>query len=43
MSVQNVTSERAAAFYDLDGTLVDFNLLHATAFMLANVGEWRGG
>jgi fatty acyl-CoA reductase len=42
MSVQNGNSHRAAAFYDLDGTLVDVNLLHATAYMLANVGEWKG-
>jgi fatty acyl-CoA reductase len=42
MSVQNGNSRRAAAFYDLDGTLVDVNLLHATAYMLANVGEWKG-
>jgi alcohol-forming fatty acyl-CoA reductase len=28
------------AFYDLDGTLVDLNLVHATLFMLANLGEW---
>ncbi|HEY6393928.1 MAG TPA: HAD-IB family hydrolase, partial [Candidatus Binataceae bacterium] len=31
-----------AAFYDLDGTLVDLNLVHAAAFILANVGEWSG-
>lgn len=42
MSVQNGNTHRAAAFYDLDGTLVDVNLLHATAYMLANVGEWKG-
>lgn len=42
MSVQNGNSDRAAAFYDLDGTLVDVNLLHATAYVLANVGEWKG-
>ena len=33
---------RRAAFYDLDGTLVGLNLLHAALFMLANVGEWSG-
>jgi alcohol-forming fatty acyl-CoA reductase len=44
MSVHNGNSHahRAAAFYDLDGTLVDVNLLHATAYMLGNVGEWKG-
>jgi HAD superfamily hydrolase (TIGR01490 family) len=31
---------RAAAFYDLDGTLVDLNLVHAALFVLANLGEW---
>lgn len=31
-----------AAFYDLDGTLVDLNLVHAAIFTLANVGEWSG-
>jgi HAD superfamily hydrolase (TIGR01490 family) len=31
-----------AAFYDLDGTLVDLNLVHAAIFTLANVGEWTG-
>ena len=33
---------RRAAFYDLDGTLVDLNLVHAAIFTLANVGEWGG-
>src|SRR5271167_397168 len=33
---------RRAAFYDLDGTLVDLNLVHAAVFTLANVGEWTG-
>lgn len=33
---------RACAFYDLDGTLADLNLLHATLFFMANVGEWSG-
>ncbi len=36
------TSTRRAAFYDLDGTLVDLNLVHMTLFMLANLGEWGG-
>lgn len=31
-----------AAFYDLDGTIVDLNLVHAAIFTLANVGEWSG-
>src|SRR5271166_5970526 len=35
-------SRRRAAFYDLDGTLVDLNLVHAAIFTLANVGEWSG-
>lgn len=35
-------STRAAAFYDLDGTLTDLNLLHATVFFLANLAEWGG-
>jgi HAD superfamily hydrolase (TIGR01490 family) len=35
-------SARRAAFYDLDGTLVDLNLVHAALFLLANVGEWIG-
>ena len=34
--------KRCAAFYDLDGTLVDLNLVHAAVFTLANVGEWTG-
>ena len=42
MSVHNGQTPRKAAFYDLDGTLVDVNLLHATAYILANVGEWKG-
>lgn len=33
---------RAVAFYDLDGTLVDLNLIHATLYVLANLGEWSG-
>ncbi|MGB3550084.1 MAG: HAD-IB family hydrolase [Candidatus Binatus sp.] len=35
-------SSRRAAFYDLDGTIVDLNLVHAAIFTLANVGEWSG-
>src|ERR1700722_3415786 len=34
--------KRRAGFYDLDGTLVDLNLVHAAIFTLANVGEWTG-
>jgi len=33
---------KGVAFYDLDGTLVDLNLVHATLFLLANLGEWSG-
>jgi HAD superfamily hydrolase (TIGR01490 family) len=33
---------KACAFYDLDGTLAGLNLLHATAFFMANLGEWSG-
>src|SRR5437870_633631 len=33
---------KALAFYDLDGTLVDLNLVHAALFLLANLGEWSG-
>ena len=29
-----------AAFYDLDGTLADLNLVHAAVFMLSNLSEW---
>ena len=34
--------KRGVAFYDLDGTLVDLNLVHAALFTLANIGEWSG-
>ncbi len=47
MSVHRAKSSRTnrpqisrAAFYDLDGTLVDLNLVHITLFVLANLGEW---
>jgi HAD superfamily hydrolase (TIGR01490 family) len=30
-----------AAFYDLDGTLADLNLVHAALFILTNLGEWH--
>jgi len=36
------TVKQRAAFYDLDGTLVDLNLVHAAIFTLANLGEWSG-
>jgi HAD superfamily hydrolase (TIGR01490 family) len=35
-------SSKRAAFYDFDGTLADLNLVHATLFLLANLGEWSG-
>jgi HAD superfamily hydrolase (TIGR01490 family) len=37
-----VKRARRAAFYDLDGTLADLNLVHAALFILANLGEWSG-
>jgi HAD superfamily hydrolase (TIGR01490 family) len=33
---------KGVAFYDLDGTLIDLNLVHATVYLLANLGEWSG-
>src|SRR6266851_1691502 len=33
---------QAVAFYDLDGTLSDLNLVHSTLYFLANVAEWTG-
>lgn len=33
---------KGCAFYDLDGTLADLNLVHATLFFMANLGEWSG-
>jgi alcohol-forming fatty acyl-CoA reductase len=36
------TNGKGVAFYDLDGTLVDLNLVHATIYMLTNLGEWGG-
>jgi HAD superfamily hydrolase (TIGR01490 family) len=36
------TTATGAAFYDLDGTLADLNLVHATLYLLANLGEWSG-
>jgi fatty acyl-CoA reductase len=35
-------TRRRAGFYDLDGTLVDLNLVHVAAFAMANLGEWSG-
>ncbi len=35
-------SRRAAAFYDVDGTLIDLNLLHSAIFVFSNIGEWSG-
>jgi HAD superfamily hydrolase (TIGR01490 family) len=35
-------SVKGVAFYDVDGTLVDLNLVHTTLFILANLGEWSG-
>ncbi|MGO9605902.1 MAG: HAD family hydrolase [Candidatus Binataceae bacterium] len=37
-----VKSRRGVAFYDLEGTLVDLNLVHAVLFILANLGELHG-
>jgi alcohol-forming fatty acyl-CoA reductase len=39
---RSARTRRRAAFYDLDGTLVDLNLVHAALFVLANLGEWSG-
>jgi len=36
------TAARAAAFYDLDGTLADLNLVHAALYLFTNLGEWSG-
>lgn len=33
---------RAAAFYDLDGTLMGLNLIHGTLFALSYIGAWSG-
>lgn len=35
-------NSRRAAFYDLDGTLCDLNLVHVALFVLSNLGEWTG-
>jgi HAD superfamily hydrolase (TIGR01490 family) len=32
---------KVLAFYELDGTLASLNLLHATVFFMANLGEWN--
>ena len=36
------STAKGVAFYDLDGTLVDLNLVHAALFVLGNLGEWSG-
>ena len=36
------TTPPGVAFYDLDGTLMDLNLVHAALFIFANLGEWTG-
>jgi fatty acyl-CoA reductase len=36
----NAKPQPGAAFYDLDGTLADLNLVHAALFLLSNQGEW---
>ncbi|MGH7947742.1 MAG: hypothetical protein ACREQF_00750, partial [Candidatus Binataceae bacterium] len=33
-------TSRRVAFYDVDGTLCGLNLVHASLFVLANLGEW---
>ena len=33
---------KAVAFYDLDGTLAELNLVNAAVYLLANLGEWSG-
>jgi alcohol-forming fatty acyl-CoA reductase len=33
---------KSVAFYDLDGTLVDLNLVHTALYVLVNLGEWSG-
>ena len=35
-----ISPRRRAAFYDLDGTLMDLNLVHAALFTFTNIGEW---
>jgi fatty acyl-CoA reductase len=48
MSVQRRNGRKArkptasVAFYDLDGTLSDLNLIHSSLFFLSNLGEWSG-
>jgi HAD superfamily hydrolase (TIGR01490 family) len=37
-----MAAAKGVAFYDLDGTLVDLNLIHVAVFLLANLGEWSG-
>jgi HAD superfamily hydrolase (TIGR01490 family) len=33
-------SHKAAAFYDLDGTLAGLNLVHIALYLFTNLGEW---
>jgi len=50
MSVQPKTNPRkvpsgvirGAAFYDLDGTLTDLNLVHTALFFASNLAQWGG-
>src|SRR5713226_2794509 len=35
-------SQAGVALYDLDGTLIDLHLVHATLYLLANLGECTG-
>jgi HAD superfamily hydrolase (TIGR01490 family) len=39
-SSRNGRSTPRAAFYDLDGTLVDLNLVHIALYVFANLAEW---
>jgi len=41
-SRKSVPAVRRAAFYDLDGTLTDLNLLHAAVFFVTNLAQWGG-
>ncbi len=36
----HVKPRASAAFYDLDGTLCDLNLVHSAVFILTNMGQW---
>ncbi|MDO8433154.1 MAG: HAD-IB family hydrolase [Candidatus Binatus sp.] len=39
-NARGIAPRRRAAFYDLDGTLMDLNLVHAALFTFTNIGEW---